>query len=183
MGVTATNLLQGPATLYWAAFGAEEPATIEDAFGVGWTDLGGTQEGFTLKTETEMAALTVDQIVDELGATLTSRNITGATTLAEATLDNLARVLNEPVPAAAVGDAERELNLTEGVAAFQLPYAAIGIDGVAPGGKRRRVILRRTLSVEGTETANKKDGQTLFPVTWKAYYVSPSIRFIRVIEG
>lgn len=169
MVVTTSNLLQGPATIYLGAFGAVEPATIATAPAVAWTDLGGTKEGFTLTDASEFAALSVDQLTMDPESRRVSRTVTGATSLAEATLANLARATSNTAPTANV------LTPDEGDAAFRPPYSALLIDGIAPGGKKRRIILRKVLATGSVGMPYKKDAQTLIPVEWKLHYISPSI--------
>ena len=47
---------------------------------------------------------------------------------------------------------------------------------------RRRVVVRKVLSIDDVETAYKKDEMNLFPVTFAAHYVSASIKPFRVID-
>jgi hypothetical protein len=171
MVVSATNLIQGPATLYVGVFGVAEPATIATVPGAGWTDVGGTQDGVTLAVELEFSELSVDQVVDIPGQRITKRTAKLKTNLAEATLANLAVALNE-LAASVVSNTFTPSN---GLAAFTPNYAALLVDGIAPGGFRRRVIVRKALQVGNVETSYKKDGQTLFPVDFSSHYVSASI--------
>lgn len=169
MGVTSTNLIQGPATVYRGDFGATEPADIDTAPGVGWTDVGGTKGGVEINIANEWGALTVDQIVDVIESRRTGREITIKTTLAEATLENIASAIANAAPAAGV------MNLDNDISAFKPGYSAILLDGLAPGGFRRRIIIRKTLPTDSVGIAYKKDDQTVVPVTWKLHWVSTSI--------
>lgn len=178
MGVTVTNLLQGPATLYHAPFGSPEPATANTAFSTAWTDLGGTSDGAKSTVELEYTKKMVDQIVDAAGATLTSRNAKIGTTLAEATLENWARSLNELTTSSITDGKFTPSNGVPG----EPNYSAIALKGLGPSGKPRLVIVRRALQVANVESAHKKDGMQLLPVQWKAYYVSASIAPFVVID-
>lgn len=169
MGVTGSNLIQGPAVLYAAVFGATEPATLATTPGAGWTDVGGTKEGVELGINDEYAVLDVDQLIYEVERRRTKRVVTVKTVLAEATLANLALAINNTAPVANV------LTADDGLAAFKPAYGAILLDGIAPGGFRRRFILRKTLATDSVGVAYKKDGQTLVPVTWTGHWVSASI--------
>ena len=169
MGVSSTNLIQGPATLYVGAFGATEPLTVDAAPGVGWEDVGGTRDGVELTIAKTYATLSVDQIVDEIGRTVVSRVVSVKTTLAEATLENLARAINETAPVAGVFTPDG------GLEAFTPAYQAVLLDGLAPGGLRRRVIVRKVLATDSVGTAYKKDGMTVVPVTFTGHWVSPSV--------
>lgn len=169
MSVTSTNLIQGPATLYIGAFGVTEPLTVDAAPGAGWVDVGGTRDGVELIIAKSYAVLSVDQIVDEIGRTVTSRAVSIKTVLAEATLENLARVVNETAPAASVFTPDT------GLEAFTPGYQAVLLDGIAPGGRRRRIIVRKVLATDSVGTAYKKDGMTVLPVTFTGHWVSTSI--------
>lgn len=177
MAVTSTNLIQGPATIYFGVFGATEPATVATAPGVGWTDFGGTQEGITLKIDQEFADLTVDQIVDVIQRRRTGRTISVGTSLAEPTLANLATAIGNAAPASNV------LELDNDATAFSPAYSAILFDGIAPGGFRRRVIVRKTLQTASIELAYKKDGMTVIPVEYSLHWVSTSIKPFKVEDA
>lgn len=182
MGVTPTNLLAGPGVLYRApVFGAAEPALLTTTPAAPYVDLGGTQDGLTLNVTREFFELEVDQIVDSVGRRLTKRDVSLATSLAEATLENFAAA-NDELEATIVSSgtgatAADTFEPTDGVAAVTPGYSALIFDGSAPGiGKRRRVFARKVLSIESIESSYKKDGQVLFPVTWATHYVSSVIR-------
>lgn len=174
MSVTTSNLLQGPATIYRAPFGTTEPASIDITPGAGWADVGGTKEGLELTDASEWAELEVDQLTMTPERRRTKRTISAKTSLAEATLENLARATSNTQPTAGV------LNVDDGIAAFQPEYDAIIIDGHAPGGKRRRITIRKTLSTDSVGMSYKKDAQTLIPVTWTAHWVSASITAMKI---
>jgi hypothetical protein len=169
MSVTSTNLIQGPAVVWWAPFGTAEPATIATVPGAGWIDVGGTKDGLELTIADTYTVLEVDQIVYEIARRRTARVITAKTTLAEATLDNIARAINNTAPVA------NKLNLDDGVTAFSPAYGSILVDGIAPGGFKRRVKIRKTLATDSVGIAYKKADQTVVPVTWSAHWVSASI--------
>lgn len=177
MPVTTTNLIQGPATLYIADFGTAEPATIATVPGAGWVDVGGTRDGVSLNVTKEFAVLEVDQLVDEVGRTVTKRMVQVKTSLAEATLANLAHALADAAPVANV------LEPAADSTAFRPGYKAVLLDGIAPGGFRRRIVVRKALSTESVETAYKKDGMTLVPVTFTGHYVSTSIKPYKIEDA
>jgi hypothetical protein len=170
MSVTSTNLIQGPATLYWGTFGATEPATIAADPASPFVDLGGTKDGVEMTIADEFAVLEVDQVMYEIGRTRTKRMLMVKTMLAEATLENLARAINNSQPSSGVLEGD------DGLAAFTPTYGAVIIDGLAPGGFRRRAIFRKVLQTDSVASSYKKDGQTLIPVTFTAHWVSTSIK-------
>jgi hypothetical protein len=183
MSVTITNLIQGPGTLYTAAYGATEPADADVASTPSastWTDVGGTDDGVTLKVDQTYAELKVDQIIDVPGRRKTKQELTFATNLAEPTMTNLELVLNGGTVSASSGYSTYEP--ADDSSATQPTYKALLFDGFSPEHLRRRVVARRVLSIEGVEAAYKKENQTLFPVTFAAHYVSSAIKPWRVID-
>ncbi|NUR24993.1 MAG: hypothetical protein HOV83_03945 [Catenulispora sp.] len=175
MTTTTTNLLQGPADLWVAAFGATEPANAATAPAVAWVDAGSTDGGTTLTLGQTYSNMSVDQVAMPVGSRLTEQSAQVATTLAEATLANFRRALNQAVSAATTVEFGGEDIVNTDPA-----YQAVLLKGRAPGGTPRIVILRRTLSTESIGVPFQKDGKTVIPVTWTAYYVSPSIKAVKI---
>jgi hypothetical protein len=189
MGVTATNLLGGAGELYHGAFGAVEP--LDTAVGADlapevWTDFGGTDGGVTKNVDRNFYDLRADQIMDPAGTRQTSRLTTIATNLAEVTLENLAVAWGEDPEAITSGGtggtAWKALEQQMDDSGEEPRYHALIFRGWAPGRKRRLVIARKVLSVNAVGTAYKKDEQTFIPVQFKCFYVSPSIKPLRVVE-
>lgn len=170
MSVTSTNLIQGPASLWRGAFGAIEPIDIDTEPSTPWADLGATKDGISLIIADEYSTLEVDQVVYEVGRRRTKRIVQVKTQLAEATLENLAFATNNTAPTA------EKMEGDDGLTAFAPDYSAIILDGIAPGGYRRRLIVRKTLATDSVESAYKKDGMTLIPVTFTCHWVSTIIK-------
>lgn len=188
MGVTTTNLIQGPATIYGAAFGAAEPAKTTSALNAApsapWVDLGGTLDGLTWNMNREVSKLMVDQVTYRVGSRVTDADDTFETRLAEATLDNLKLILNGGT--ITVG-ATTELGVNNfepdvSNSATQMGYAALLIDGWAPNGKRRRVIVRKVCSSDNASFNYSRTDQSAFNVTFAAHYVSSSIKPYIVLD-
>lgn len=182
MPVVATNLTQGPGTLYTAPFGTVEPADADVANdpGTGWGDVGGTRDGVNISMNLEYSELEVDQIVDVPARRLIKRDMALETNLAEPTLDNLTIALNSGVVSS--GSGFKSYEPTSDTSATQPTYRALLMDGFQ-GEKRRRIIVRRALSTENVEFAYKKDDQTVFSVTFSAHYVSSTIKPFKVVDG
>jgi hypothetical protein len=183
VSVTSTNLIQGPATLYSGLFGATEPA--DSAINTtpaasAWTDMGGTQDGVKLSVNQTYSQLEVDQITLPVGSRLTKQEFTIETSLAEATLENLAVTLNGGVTASGAGWKSLDPNVTS--SATQPNYFACLLDGYAPNQFRRRIIGRRMLNTDSTELAYTKDKQTLIPAKFSGHYVSGSITPFHIVD-
>jgi hypothetical protein len=175
MAVTTTNLLMGPAEVWVGAFGVTEPANAEATPGTGWTNVGGTTDGVTLSLGQTYTAMSVDQVAMQVGSRLTEQTASVATNLAEVTLANLRTALNQ---AAGAGTSVEFGG--EDIVNSDPDYQAVLLKGTGPGGDPRIVILRRTLSTESIDVPFTKDGMTVVPVTWTAYYVSASIKAVKI---
>lgn len=185
MGVTVTNLIAGPADLYVATFGGAEPADSAVATAPAsavWTDMGGTNDGLKLVIDQDFMQLEVDQLIDIPGSRRTKRTVSFETGLAEPTLANLKIALMDGTITASA--AYQSFDPIAGVSAATQPtYNAFLFDGWAPAGFRRRVIIRRGLSVEGVkELAYKRDGQTFLPVKVMGHYVSASTLPFHIVD-
>jgi hypothetical protein len=186
MGTNVINLTAGPGDFYIGNFGATEPA--DSAVGTPpasatWTDLGGTTDGVKLAISQSYFEMEVDQIVDIPGRRLTKREVEIETSLAEPTLENLVYALNAGTVTASA--TFKTFESPTDTSATQPTYRAVLFDGWAPGATpfRRRIILRKVLSIEGVkEMAYKKDGQTLLPVKFSGHYVSTSIKPYKIID-
>lgn len=185
MTLDITNLALGPATLYRGAFGATEPFDFQvnsTPAGSAWEDVGGTQDGTTLNVNQTYTELQVDQIVDSAGRRLTKRDVQVVTNLAEVNLDRLAIALNGGTVTTNVGSTET-YDPDDDISATQPDYSALIIDAWTTSSRRRRILVRKVLSIENVGIPYKKDAQTLFPITWGAHYVSPSIKPFRVVDS
>lgn len=183
MSVTTSNLIMGPATVYFGAFGATEPdpTNINAAPAASaWTDLGGTDGGISWDVTQTYTDLAVDQIVDVPGARLTARAVELTINMAEVTLANFAIALNDGITASGSGYQTYVPNADS--SATQPTYHAILMDGFGPNEFRRRVVMRKCLSTKGTKLPYDKAKQTITPVTFQAFYVSNSITPFEIID-
>lgn len=180
MAVTSDNLILGSATLYIASFGAAEPADAKVAPAVAWTDLGATTDGVTITVSPDYTELVADQVIDRVGSRMTSRTITVSTNLAEATLDNFrTAVSGGTISAAAAGKKTFDLAIAN---SGEPAYQALLIDGIAPGGRKRRIVVRKVLSTDDVEFAYSKEDQTVYSVTFTAHYVDATKSPLSMID-
>lgn len=186
LGDYGDTLVMGPAALYIGAYGALEPAlglvgSIPDP-GL-WTPLGGTLGGVELAVDQEFKTVIFEQLPDTPFNRLEKRYLTVKTPLAETTLSNLALALND-----SAGVTGTEYTPTVGDSATPLVYRALIVDGWAPGvtafgrHKRRRVIVRKCLSVDNVSFGFNKEGQTVYTVSWSCHHVDDSTAPFRVID-
>jgi len=186
MSVNVTNLILGPATLYYGTWGSAGPAEPADTTvtaappASAWPDIGGTLGGIKLSFNQTYTALDVDQVVDVVGRRLTARDIQVVTQLAEGTLQNLSVVLNGGT--VVTGANQNTYDPAAALAATQPNYGALLFDGWGPNQKVRRVIVRKVLSMANVDSEFRADAQWLFPVTWSALYVSAAITPFHVVD-
>jgi hypothetical protein len=173
--VTATNAMGGPIRLFTGLVGVTEPVNAGTAPGVGWTEAGGTEGGATLTLQQGLTTYKYDQVTMDVGADYQTEGAVVETNIAEPTLANLRLALNQAASAAT--DLEwggRDLTNSSPL------FSAVLLLGKKPGGGPRLWIVRRTLSTKDVGVPFKRDGQTVFPVAWTAFYVSSSITAVRV---
>lgn len=187
MATTVSNLVLGPANLYVADFGASEATLITLASlstaptGGTWRDVGATTDGVTLTIEQEYSELEADQVIDVAGSRLVKRGFKVETNLAELTLENLKTALNGGTITTGTGTSTYTPIVN---ANSQEPtYLALIIDGVAPSGKARRIIVRKALSTDGTEFAYNKEDQAVYSVSFSAHYVSASVAPFIIVDA
>lgn len=174
--ITPSNVLQGPADILTGAFGATEPATADGIIdSTVWTFVGATDGGATLTVKRSYSNMVVDQVALPVGTRLVTQEVTLATTLAEATLANLRKALND----ASTGTV---FDLNSEIANANPTYTAILLKGLSPNGTPRLVKIRRALSTADVTQAYKKDGKTVIPVTFTGFYVSKSISAFEIDE-
>jgi len=187
MGVTTSNLIMGPARLFVAAFGATEPSdtsvsnSLENtSASASWTDVGGTSGGVTLVLNQTYTELTVDQLTQRPESRRTQIESMINTSFAEPTLENLAIILNDGT--AASGSGFKSFVPDEDDSSSQPTYRAYCLQGFGPGGLRRWVFVRKALNTANIESAYSKDGQTLYPASLMAHYVSPSVKAYKIVD-
>jgi hypothetical protein len=186
MAVTTANLVQGAGNLWVGAFGVAEPAddttdiVIDPA--TGWADFGATDGGVNLSVVQTYVDLKADQIIDVADKRITARTIKVTTSLAEATLDNIAYAFNQVASVAGTG--VHTLDLDNAIDQGASPTAiALIIDGYAHGAaKRRRIIVRKVVQIGAVGVSYSKDNQTMIPVEFDALYVSTSISPMHIID-
>lgn len=173
--IIPSNVLQGTVDIFTGAFGAAEPANSEAVIdGSVWSFVGATDGGATLTLNQSYSNMVVDQVALPVGSRLVTQEATVATSMAEATLKNLRRAMNDSATSGTT------FGLNSEIANQDPNYCAVLLKGKAPEGNPRLVIVRRALSTASVGVPFKKDGLTVVPITWSGYYVSKSIEAVFV---
>lgn len=187
--ITGTNAVAGPADIYTGAFGATEPAdsTVNQTPpSSSWTFLGGTNGGTTINLNQSFLTLKMDQTPYPVGSRPTDITPQVVVEVAEATLANLKiALINNGTIVTSAGYSTYDP--PNDVTVFQPTYLALMVDGWAPSSsagvtKRRRMILRKAVSTANIGIPYKKDGQTVYPVTFTGHFVSGSIKPFHIID-
>lgn len=187
----AFQVIQGAGRLYTGVFSltaANEPGL--SAINVvpqssAWTYSGFTSDGITVTIGQTFSEMRVDQLADRVGTKLITRELQVKANLAEATLANLTLGLNGGTITTAASNSYYEP--TYDGSELQPLYIAVIFDGYAPSSsaglsKRRRFLLRKSISTENVESSYKKDGLTLVPVTFTTHYVSDTVAPFRIVD-
>jgi hypothetical protein len=187
---TPFNICEGPADVYWAGFGTTEPAdsAVTSSPSGSWTGFGGTTDGTAVLFEVDLTYgdLTIDQLVDPVGARLTKREIMVTFAMEETTLNNMLVATNQ------LGTLSTQSNyttldpLTTG-SATQPSYTALIIDGWAPtlpsgAAARRRIIARKAVATSKIQLEYQKTKPAQYAVSWKLYFVSNSIPLYHLVD-
>jgi hypothetical protein len=190
---TANNIIVGGAKVYVGAAQATGLGFIDSAgwtalaagasvtTGLGsYTEVGYTSNGIDLTIEPEYQDVQVDQILDAAILFKTSQKATFATTLAEATLANLARAVGQPV--SDVTQSGGSLNLAGETETLPIKGGSLGsfpqeatVIAVANGPRVSNTALTgervfeayRAVSVEAVSIPVKRNETTQFPVSFR----------------
>lgn len=200
ISVTPFNIIQGAANLYvcnWAGNSAPvlttlmnaDPTTVEPTTITGFVDVGGTTGGITVEIDETLGDITVDQVLDPVGARTTARTIQVTTTLMETQLDNLLLALNGSTGATkTTGSGFEQLDMVTTTSATQPLYSSVVVDGWGPTAAsgnpmRRRFIIQKTLSQPKISQKFSMGDQATVDVTFTAYYTgSDTIHPLTIVD-
>lgn len=172
MAVNVSNIVVGEATI---KVGDSANATTIAAMD-NFSDIGATQNGVEISWEPDMVDIEIDQYGDAARIVQSKVKVMVKTTLAEATLNNLALSWNYD----SVGTTDVVTNndgantktfLFGGQSVF--PYEkALVITGVAPGSdasttKTRKFYTKRAISMESTQLTMKRAEASVFAVGFR----------------
>ncbi len=59
--------------------------------------------------------------------------------------------------------------------AVQETYIAMSLEGVTLGGRKRIIVARRVLNVDSISFEFKKDGKTMYTLSFAGHYVSDTV--------
>lgn len=172
MSVNVSNIVVGEATIKVGDSANATSIAAMDAF----TDLGATQNGVEISWEPDMVDIEIDQFGDAARIIQSKVKVTVKTTMAEATLNNLALAWNyDSVGATDVvvnNDGASTKTFLFG-AQTVFPYEkSLVIQGYAPGTtagstKTRKFYTKRAISMESTSLTMKRAEASVFAVGFR----------------
>lgn len=174
MTVTSANLMVGPGRLRWAPVGTDDSLIVAapTPTWTGWNDVGMTDGGLAMSIAKNYATHSVDQAADWVASTITERHFVIQTSLAESgKIANLSLVNNGGVTASPNASWQKYEPNTD-LIATQETYIAVAVEGNTLGGKKAIVVVRKVLNVESIAFDFKKDGKTMFGLSFAGHYVS-----------
>lgn len=173
MAVNVSNIVVGEATL---KLGDSANATTISAMD-GFSDLGATQNGVEISWEPDMVDIEIDQYGDAARIVQSKVKVMVKTTLAEATLNNLALAWNYDQNTG--GDSIVNNNDGANTRTFKFgaqtvfPYEkALVVTGTAPGSaagsvKTRKFYTKRAISMEASNVTMKRAEASVFAVGFR----------------
>lgn len=186
-----TVAVKGPANIYLADYGAPEPDDGQVANSPSpdfWLALGGTLGGVTVKvTQNYKEPDFAGQVTTRPTRRMQTRSIEASTQLAEPNLNTLVFAMH----GGTVDDSSGSVTTYEPyplTKATVLDYKAVIIDGWSPefhpdgSPKRRRIIMRKCLSTQGTTFEYSKTKQTACAITWSAHYVDGTTAVVKIVD-
>ena len=172
MAVNVSNIVVGEATIKVGDSANATSLSAMDSF----SDLGATQNGVEISWEPDMVDIEIDQFGDAARIIQSKVKVTVKTTMAEATLNNLALAWNyDSVGTDAVKANNDGANTKTFLFGAQtvFPYEkALVIQGTAPGSaagavKTRKFYTKRAISMEATQLTMKRAEASVFAVGFR----------------
>lgn len=157
----AKNIIVGAATVYVgpagnvennkinvtsAAATAQDPSKVSNSDSASWYHMGYTMEGVTLNIEPTYNEVMVDQLLDTARLFKTSQRVTVATSLTEATLENLYVAIggragaNGDYQTASAGASYNTIVSADGTTTTSSATAAVSVSGVSASAQAQNIL-------------------------------------------
>lgn len=162
------SILVGSGKVYVADVATAFPA-VNAAPGVGWTDLGEFDGGVTATLEQTTVEHRIDSETGPVKATRSEEGLAISTNLAEATLENLAKVLDDKTVTPAAGPpATKSMGMYRGGVVREYALLFRGNSPYAAGVYAQFQVPRAYVASDSIGMSFVKDGKTLIPVEFRA---------------
>lgn len=154
------NIIVGAATVYVGRSGeendkinvtsntatAQDPTKVSNGESASWYHMGYTMEGVTLNIEPTYNEVMVDQLLDVARLFKTSQRVTVATSLTEATLENLYVAIggqtgaNGDYQTASSGASYNQIATADGTTTTSSATAAVSVSGVSASAQAQNIL-------------------------------------------
>lgn len=176
--VNTSQMMIGPGKLRWAPVGTDDSLIIAayTPSWSGWTEIGATDGGVQMSIAKDYTNHTVDQVADWVASTINERHVTAQTNVVESgDLAKLALVNNGGTLTASYNPSWDKYEPTTDLVATQETYISVALEGVTLAGKKRIIVARRVLNVDSIAFEFKKDGKTMYGLSFAGHYVSDTV--------
>jgi len=172
--VDTANMMVGPGKMRWAPVGTDDALIVASGtptWGGTWTEVGSTDGGVQFSIAKDYANHDVDQVADWVASTITSRHTMMQTNLVES--GNLAKLslVNNGGVSASVNASWDKYEPTTDLIATQETYIMVSVEGKTLAGKSWIAVARRVLNVDSVQFDFKKDGKTMYSLSFAGHYV------------
>lgn len=161
---------------------AWNPASTDASTAAFWQGVGYTQEGLEVAYEPDYGEVEVDQLLDSAVLFKQGMKVSLNTTLAEATLYNLLLAWGQAASTLTSDASSAELDLDGGAlgdGTVERPFIAVGngnhLRGTSNKYSERVYHVYRTMNVESSTHALKRNENTGIPVSFRALPVSSGL--------
>jgi hypothetical protein len=176
--VNTADMMIGPGKLRYAPVGTDDAlivATYTPNW-TSWTEVGATDGGVQMSIAKDYANHSIDQVADWVASTITERHTTVQTSVVEAgNLAKLALVNNGGTTTPSFNPSWAKYEPTTDLIVTQETYISVALEGVTLAGKKRIIVARRVLNVDSVSWEHKKDGKTMYGLSFAGHYVSDTV--------
>jgi hypothetical protein len=160
-----SQIVAGPGLIYLAPVGSTLPTlTLPLVWPAAWYAVGYTDAGIDAIYTPTIKELYVDEATAPVGDILEKEKFVVQAHLAEVNLMNLQAAIS----ASTLGSAP--LQITAGSQALQ--YIAVGIQGPAPNGNTRVILVQKAITTVAVSMKITRKDKVVFPVSWDARQIS-----------
>jgi hypothetical protein len=172
--VDVANMMVGPGKMRWAPVGTDDTLIVAGGvptWAAAWTEVGATDGGVKLAVAKDYTNHEIDQVADWVASTINSRHTTVQTDLVET--GNLAKLslVNNGGVSASVNASWDKYEPNVDLIATQETYIMVAVEGKTLAGKSWIGVCRRVLNVDSVQFEFKKDGKTMYSLSFAGHYV------------
>lgn len=186
MAIDVAQMMVGPGRMRWAPLGTDDELIVAAnvANWTGWTDVGPTDGGIQLAIAKDYANHEIDQTPDWVASTITARRMTLQSSLVASASHTTLSLVNNGGVIASTNPSWTSYEPNTDLISKQEEYIMVAVEGVSLTGKPVIDVVRRVLNVDSVAFEYKKDGKTMFGLSFAGHFVSDTVApFIRYVHN